>query len=68
MALDVGDGVAGLERAEQALVLGHVQAMGAEGITLPEKLLRGFGGMMVVLRNHPPSVQTTLWRGKFGGS
>ena len=30
MALDVGDGVAWLERAEEALVLGHVQAMGSQ--------------------------------------
>ena len=61
MALDVGDGVAWLERAEEAVVLGHVQAMEAEGIRLPEKLLRGFRAMMVVLRNHPPSVPTTLY-------
>ena len=31
MALDVGDGVAWLERAEEAMVLGHVQAMEARG-------------------------------------
>ena len=61
MALDVGDAVAWLERAEEAVVLGHAQAMGAEGISLPEKLLRVFRAMMVVLRNHPPSVQTTLY-------
>ena len=61
MALDVGDGVAWLELAEEAVVTGHVQAMGAEGIRLPEKLLGGFRAMMVVLRNHPPSVQTTLY-------
>ena len=36
MALDVGDEVAWLGRAEEAVVLGHVQAMRAEGIRLPE--------------------------------
>ena len=61
MALDVGDGVAWLERAEEAVVQGHVQAIGAEGIRLPEKLLRGFRAIMVVLQNHPPSVQTTMY-------
>ena len=54
MALGVGDGVAWLERAEESLVPGHVQAMGAEGIRLPDKLLRGFRAMMLVLQNHPP--------------
>ena len=34
-----GGGVAWLERAEEAVVLGHVQAMGAGGVRLPEKLL-----------------------------
>ena len=43
MALDVGHGVAWLERAEEALVLGHVQAMGAEGIRLPENCSGGSG-------------------------
>ena len=57
MALDVGDGVAWLE----AVVLGYVQVMGAEGIRLPDKLVSLFRAMMVVLRNHPPSVQTTLY-------
>ena len=61
MALDVGDGVTWLERAEEAVVLRHVQAMEVEGIRLLEKLLRGFRAMMVVLRNHPPSVQITLY-------
>ena len=61
MALDVGDGVAWLERAEEAVVLGHVQAMEAEGVRLPEKMLRGFRAMLVVLRNHPLSVQPTLF-------
>ena len=61
MVLDVEDGSAWLERAEEALVLAHVQAMGAEGIRLPEKLLRGFRAMMVVLQNHPLSVHTTLY-------
>ena len=54
MALDVGDGVAWLERAEEAVVLGHVQAMEAGGVKLPENLLRGFRAMLVVLLNHPP--------------
>ena len=54
MALDVGDGVPWLERAEEAVVLGHVQAMEAEGVKLPEKLLRGFRATLMVLRNHPP--------------
>ena len=36
MALDVGDGVAWQERAEEAVVLGHVQAMEAGGVRLPE--------------------------------
>ena len=61
MALDVGDGVAWLERAEEAVVLGHVQAMEARGVRLPDKLVRGFRAMLVVLRHHPPSVQTTLF-------
>ena len=61
MALDVGDGVAWLERAEEAVVLGHVQAMEAGGVRLPEKLLRGFRAMLVVLQHHSPSVQTTLY-------
>ena len=43
------------------MVLGHVRTMGADGIRLPDKLLRGFRAMMVVLRNRPPSVQTTLY-------
>ena len=60
MALDMGDGLAWLERAEKAVVLGHVQAMEAEGVKLPEKLLWGFRVRRVVLRNHPPSVQTPL--------
>ena len=61
MALDGGDGFTWLERAEEAVVLGHLQGMAAEGIRLPDKLLGGFRAMMVVLRNHPPSVQTTLY-------
>ena len=61
MALGVGDGVAWLERAEEAVVPGHVQAMEARGVRLPDKLLRGFRAMLVVLRHHPPSVQTTLY-------
>ena len=61
MALDVGDGVAWLERAEEAVVLGHVQAMEARGVRLPDKLVRGFRALLVVLRHHPPSVQTTLY-------
>ena len=61
MALHVGDRVAWLERAEKAVVLGHVQAMEVGGIRLPDKLLRGFRAMLVVLRHHPPSVQTTLY-------
>ena len=61
MALNVGDGVAWLERAEEAVVLGHVQAMEARGVRLPDKLVRGFRAMLVVLRHHPRSVQTTLY-------
>ena len=61
MALDVGDGVAWLERAEEAVVLGHVQAMEARGVRPPDKLVRGFSAMLVVLRHHPPLVQTTLY-------
>ena len=53
MALDVGDGLAWLERAEEAVVLGHVQAMEARGVGLPDKLVRGFRAMLVVLRHHP---------------
>ena len=60
MAQDVGDGVAWLERAEEAVMLGHVQAMEVEGVKLPDKLLRGFRAVLVVLWNHLPSVQTTL--------
>ena len=54
MALAVGDGVAWLERAGEAVVLGHVQAMEARGVRLPDKLVRGFRVMLVVLRHHPP--------------
>ena len=61
MALDVQNGLAWLERAEEAVVLGNVQAMEVEGIRLRDKLLRGFRVMLVVLRHHPPSVQTTLY-------
>ena len=61
MVLDVGDGVVWLERAEEAVVLGHVQAMEARGLRLPDKLVRGFRTMLVVPRHHPPSVQTTLY-------
>ena len=61
MALDVGDRVAWPERAEEAVVLGHVQAMEAGGVRRPNKLIRGFRAMLVVLRHHPPSVQTTLY-------
>ena len=61
MALDVGDRVAWLERAEEAVVLGHVQAMEAGGVRLPKKLVTWFRVMLVVLRHHPPSVQTTLY-------
>ena len=43
------------------MVLGHILAMGAEGIRLRDKLLRGFLAIMVVLQNHPSSVQTTLY-------
>ena len=61
MAPDVGDGVPWLGRAEEAVVLGHVKAMEARGVRLPDKLVRGFKAMVVVLRHHPPSVQTTLY-------
>ena len=61
MALDVGDGVAWLGRAEEAVVLGHVQAMEAGGVRLPDNMIRGFRAMLVVLRHHPPSVQTTMY-------
>ena len=61
MALDVGDGGAWLERAEEAVVLGHVQAMEERGVRLPDKLVRGFRAMLVVLRYQPTSVQTTLY-------
>ena len=61
MALDVGNGVAWLERSEETVVLGHVQAMEARGVRLPDKLVRGFRAMLVVLRPHPLSVQTTLY-------
>ena len=61
MALDVGDRPAWLERAEEAVVLGHVQAMEAGGVRLPDKLLRGFRAMLVVLQHHRPSVQMTLY-------
>ena len=70
MSLDVGDGVARLDRAEEAVVLGHVQAMGVEGIRLPEKLLRRFRALMVVLWKSPhrcrhplpTSEQCSIWR------
>ena len=50
-----------MERAEEAVVLGNVQAMEAGGVKLPEKLLGGFRAMLIVLRNHLLSVQTTLY-------
>ena len=61
MALDVGGRVAWLERAEEAVVLGHVQAMEAGGVRLPDKQLRAFRAMLVVLRHQPLSVQMTLY-------
>ena len=61
MALDVGEGVAWLDRAEKVVVLGHVQAMEAKGVRLPEKPLRVVQTMLVVLRKHRLSVQTTLY-------
>ena len=61
MALDVGDGVAWLEREGKAVVQGHVQAMEARGVRLPDKVLRGFWAMLVVLWHHLLSVQTTLY-------
>ena len=61
MVLDVGDGVGWLERAEEAVVLGHVLVMEAGGVRLPEKLIRRFRAMLVVLEHHPPLVQTTLY-------
>ena len=36
MVLDVGEGVAWLERVEEAVVLGNMQAMKAGGVRLPE--------------------------------
>ena len=56
MALDVWEGVAWLERAEEAVVLGKVQGMAAGGTRLPDKLIRGPRAMLVVLRHHPPSL------------
>ena len=64
MALDVGDGVVWLESAEEAVVLGHIQAMEAGGTRLPNKVRSGFRAVLVVLRHNPLSVQTTpyyLW-------
>ena len=61
MALGVGDGVTWRGRAEEAVVLRHVQAVGAEGIRVPDKLLSGFRAPLAVLRRYPPSVQTTLY-------
>ena len=61
IVLEVGDGMAWLERAEEAVVLGYVQAAGAEGIRLPQELLNRFRAMMVVLQKQPPLVQTTLY-------
>ena len=61
MALDVRDGVAWLGRAEEAVVLGHAQAMEAGGNRLPDELLRGIRAILLVLRQHPPSVHTTLY-------
>ena len=60
MTLGVGDGLAWLERAEEAVVLGHVQAMWGGRVRLPEKLLSGFRAMLMVIWNRPPLVQTTL--------
>ena len=61
MALDVGDRVAWLQRAEESVVLGHVQTMEAGGVRLPKKLLGGFRAMLVVVWHHPSSVQATLY-------
>ena len=61
MALDVGDGVARLVRAEEAVVLGHVQAMVVGGTRRPNKLIRGLKAMLVILLHHAPFVQTTLY-------
>ena len=61
MALDLGDRVGWLERAEEAVVLGHVQTIELGGVRLPDKLLRRFRAILVVLQNHPPSVETTLY-------
>ena len=36
-------------------------SMGAGGIRLPDKLLRGFQAMLVVLQHHPWSVQMTVY-------
>ena len=41
MALEGGNGVAWLEGADEAVVLGHVQAMEAGGVRLPEKNAQG---------------------------
>ena len=61
MALDVGNGVAWLERTEDAVVLGQVQAMEARGTRLPDKLIREFRAMLVVLRHQTPSKPILLW-------
>ena len=60
MALDVGDGVPWLKWAEKAVVWGHVQAREAWGTRLPDKRLRGFRAMLVVIEHHSLSVQTPL--------
>ena len=48
--------MAWLERAEVAVVLGHVQAMEARGVRLPDILVRDLRAMLVVLLHHLPSV------------
>ena len=40
---------------------GHVQAIEAGGVRLPNRLIRAFRAMLVVLQHHPQTVQTTLY-------
>jgi hypothetical protein len=56
MLLDVGEGMPWLGRAEEMVVLGKVQAMVAMDTRLPNKLLKGFRAMLVVLGPYPPSL------------
>ena len=61
MAMETQEGLRWLERVEEAGVLGKVQAMLAEEVKLPDRLLRGFRAMLVLLKQFPPSLQAASY-------